>query len=59
MYTHKQVQLVDSGGGGGLGEAFLSVHPQLISSLRQPQESSDPPMTKVCTCINMCVCVFV
>ena len=58
MYTHKQVKLVDSGG-GGLGEAFLSVHPQLISSFRQPQESSDPPMTKVCTCINMCVFVFV
>ena len=57
MYTHKQVQLVDSG--EGLGEAFLSVHPQLISNFRQPQESSDPPMTKVCTCINMCVCAFV
>ena len=24
MYTHKQVQLLYSGGGGGLGEAFLS-----------------------------------
>ena len=56
MYTHKQVQLVDSG--EGLGEAFLSVHPQLISSFRQPQETSDPPMTKVCTCI-ICVCVCV
>ena len=57
MYTHKQVQLVDSEGGGVLGEAFLSVHPQLISSFRQPQESSDPPMTKVCTYINICVFV--
>ena len=47
MCTYKQVQLVDSGGGGGLGEAFLSVHPQLISSFRQPQESSDAPMTNV------------
>ena len=56
MYTHKQVQLVDSEG-GGLGEAFLSVHPQLISSFRQPQESSDPRMTKVCTYINICVFV--
>ena len=58
MYTHKQVKLVDSGG-GGLGKVFLSVHPQLISSFRQPQESSDPPMTKVYTCINICVRVFV
>ena len=48
MCTHKQVQLVDSGGGEGLGEAFPSVHPQLISSFRQFQESSDAPMTKVC-----------
>ena len=41
MYTHKQVQLVDSGGGGGggLGEAFLSVHPKLISSLRNPKKA--------------------
>ena len=59
MYTHKQVQLVDSAGGGGWGEAFLSVHPQLISSFRQPQENSDPPITKVSTCINICVCVCV
>ena len=55
MYTHKQVQLVDSWGGGGLGEAFLSVHPQLISSFRQP------PMTKVYIYIYLyryvCVCV--
>ena len=42
MYTHKQVH-----GGGGLGEAFLSVHPQLISSFRQPQESTDAPRRKV------------
>ena len=45
MYTHKQVQLVDSG--EGLGEALLSVHPQLISSFRQPQESTDAPRMKV------------
>ena len=31
----------------GFGEAFLSVHPQLISSLRQPQESTDAPRMKV------------
>ena len=48
MYTHKQVQLVDSWG-GGLGEAFVSVHPQLISSFRQPQESTDAPRMKVYT----------
>ena len=107
MYTHKQIQLVDSGGGvgggvskcsppadfklpatprkqrcphdeglyiyinmcvcvcvsrsclahtvltcveywsRGFGEAFLSVHPQLISSLRQPQERTDAPKMKV------------
>ena len=44
MYTHQQVQLVDS---EGLGEALLSVHPQLISSFRQPQESTDAPRMKV------------
>ena len=59
MYTHKQVQLVDSEGGGGLGEAFLSVHPQLISSLRQPQESTNAPRLKVYIYIYINMCVFV
>ena len=57
MYTHKQVQLVDSG--EGLGEALLSVHPQLISSFRQPQESTDAPRMKVYIYIYINMCVFV
>ena len=59
MKTHKQVQLVDSEKGGGLGEAFLSVHPQLISSFRQPQESTDAPMTKVYIYIQINMCALV
>ena len=51
MYSHKQVQLVDSGG-VGLGEAFLSVHPQLISSFRQPQENTPCPKDE-------CLCIYI
>ena len=57
MYTHKQVQLVYSG--VGLGEAFLSVHPQLISSFRQPQENTRCPKDEglyMYTYVRVCVC---
>ena len=43
----------------GFGEAFLSVHPQLISSLRQPQESTDAPRMKVYICIYIYTCKYV
>ena len=58
MYTHKQVQLVYSG--VGLGEAFLSVHPQLSSSFRQPQENTRCPKDEglyMYTYVCVCVCV--
>ena len=61
MYTHKRVQLVDSGGWGvGLGEAFLSVHPQLISSFRQPQDNTRCPKNEclyIYICEYVCVCL--
>ena len=61
IHTNKSNWSTLGGGGGGLGEAFLSVHPQLISSFRQPQESTDAPMTKVYIYIylqiNMCAFV--
>ena len=43
MYTHKQVQLVDSVcGGGGLGEAFLSVSPPADFKLGNPKKAPMP-----------------
>ena len=52
MYTHKQVQLVDS------GEArFFVFTPQLISSFRQPQEITNAPSIYTYLYINVCVCV--
>ena len=58
MYTHKQVQLV--GSGPGLGEAFLSVHPQLISIFQasvNPKENTDAPTTKIHIYIIIYICV--
>ena len=59
MYTHKQVQLVDSGGGGGLGEAFLSVHPQLISATPRKHRCPEEEGLYIYINIFACVCVCV
>ena len=40
MYTHKQVQLVDSG--EGLGEAFLSVTPSDFKLPATPRKQRSP-----------------
>ena len=56
MYTHKQVQLVDSEG-GGLGEAFLSSPPADFKPPATPRKHQCSQDEALYIYLSICVCL--